>query len=130
VIKAIRRKLTYPRAGFAELRKPPRTMQVRAALIGAAVAAAVAAAALAKLDDARRWAMALIGIGMAALLWQIGSRAGLPRFRVLAALIAVLGVAIAGTGWPFEIGIVAFFGIASVALLVSGGVTLWRFLHT
>src|SRR4051794_2535884 len=42
VIKLIRR-LTYPRAGFAELRKPPRTKRVWATLAGAFVTAAIAA---------------------------------------------------------------------------------------
>ncbi len=125
VIKAIRRRLTYPR----ELRTPPRTKQVQAALMGMFIAGAIAASAFVTLD-LRRWVMALIGIGMAALLWQIGSRSDLPRFRMLAALIAALGVAIAGAGLPFEIGIVTFFAISAVALCVSGGITLWQFLHT
>jgi hypothetical protein len=133
MVKAIRRRLTYPRAGFAELRKPPRTKRIWTALLGMFVATAIAAAiatnALASFD-LRRWSMALLGIGMAALLWQVGSRSQLPRFRMLAALIAALGVAIAATNWPFEIGIVAFFGMAGAAFLVSGGITLWRFLHT
>jgi hypothetical protein len=129
VIKAIRRRLTYPRAGFVEFRKPSRTKQVQAALIGMFVAAAIAASAFARLDLSR-WALALIGIGMGWMMWQIGTRSNLPRFRMLAAVIATLGVAIAAANWRFELGIVAFFGMAAAALLVSGGVTLWRFLHS
>ena len=32
--------------------------------------------------------------------------------------------------WPFEMGIVAYFGMAGAAFLISGGMALWRFLHT
>src|SRR5690242_655678 len=46
-IKAIRRRLTYPRAGFVEFRKPTRIKRVRAVLLGSFVAAAIAAAAFA-----------------------------------------------------------------------------------
>ena len=129
IVNIIRRRLTYPRVGFAEFRKPPKTRQVYAALLGMFVAAAIAAGIVARLD-LRRWAMALIGAGMAALLWQVGSQSGLPRFRLLSALIAALGVAIAVTGLSFEVGMVTFFGVSAAALCLSGGITLWRFLHT
>lgn len=128
VIKAIRRRLTYPRAGFVEFRKPSLTTRARTALLGAFVAAAMGAAAMASLD-LWRWMLALIGIGMGAMMWQIGTRSSLPRFQALAGLVAVLGIALAIAGWPFEIAIVTFFATAAAALFVSGGVTLWRFLH-
>jgi hypothetical protein len=129
IVKAIRRRLTYPRAGFAEFRKPPRSKQVRTALIGLAVAAAIASGALVRLD-LRRWSLALIGLGMAALQWQIGSRANLIRFRAVATLVVAVGIAISVANWPFEIGIVVYFAVAAAAFLISGGVTLWRFLRT
>jgi len=73
VVNAIRRRLTYPRAGFARLRQPPRKKQVWAALMGAFVAAAIGGSALMKLD-LRRWSLALMTLGATALLWQIGPR--------------------------------------------------------
>jgi hypothetical protein len=129
VIKAIRRRLTYPRAGFVEFRKPTLTTRLRAGLLGAFVAAAIAASMWVSFVDLSRWAMALIGIGMGGMMWQIGARSSLPRFQTLAVLVPVLGIAITFSGWPFEIGIVVFFAAAAAALFVSGCVTLWRFLH-
>jgi hypothetical protein len=91
-VKSIRKRLTYPRVWFAELRRPARTAQVKPALIAIAF-------------DLRRWSLALIGLGLSALLWRIGSRANLTRFRAVAAMAAAFGIAI------------------------SGGITLWRFLR-
>jgi hypothetical protein len=71
----------------------PLMKQVRTALIGLAAAAAIASGALVSLD-LRRWSLALIGLGMAALLWQIGSRANLIRFRAVATLVGAVGISI------------------------------------
>lgn len=129
IVKAIRGRLTYPRAGFAEFKKPTRGKLLRGVLLGAIVSMITATAIRADLD-LHRWLVALIGIGMGAMLWQIGSRAGLTRFQAVGALVAALGCGIAAAGWAFELELVVFFSAAALAMAASGGVTLWRFLHT
>jgi hypothetical protein len=129
IVKAIRRRLTYPRAGFAEFRKPPRRNRVWAATMGIMIAAVIASSAFVELA-LLRWTVALIGLGMAGLLWQIGCRANLIRFRAVAALVLVSGIAVTVAGFPFEMGIVVYFALVAAAFLVSGGITLWRFLRT
>lgn len=128
VVKVIRRRLTYPRAGFVEFKKPTRGKILRGILLGAIVATMVASAIRVGLD-LDRWLVPLIGLGMGGMLWQIGRRSDLPRFQTIGLLVTALGCAIAVLGWQFELEAVAFFSAAAVALAASGGLALWRFLH-
>jgi hypothetical protein len=131
IIKRIRRTLTYPRVGFAELRRPPRWRTMLLGAIAACIAAGVAVSIRrVEPEQLRTWAVLLPGIASGIFLWQIGSRAGLLRFQALAAVLTLAAIAIAMAGFSFEIGMIVFWFTASAALLVSGGVTLWRFLHT
>jgi hypothetical protein len=130
IVKAIRRRLTYPRAGFADLRHPPRRKQVITAAAGALIAALLAAAAVRfPAADLRHWAVLLTGLGMGASLWMMGTKSDIPRFRVIGLLVAAAGLAIAASGATLAAGMATFFAIAAAALLTSGSITLWRFLH-
>ena len=130
-ITRIRRRLTYPRAGYVELRQPSPSRRIAMGVIAALVAAALAAAVrLESRDELRRLAVLVPGLASAALLCVLGSRARLRRFYVLAAVLGAAALAIAAAGLSLEMGIIAYWLTASAATFVSGGVTLWRFLHT
>jgi hypothetical protein len=131
VIKTIRRRLTYPRAGFAEMRKPTGGRRLVSALAAAVIAAGIGfAGARFEPEQLRRWAVIVPGVAAGIFLWQIGSRAGVSRFYAAGALIAAASLAIAGAGMSMSLGLTLFWAIAAGVLLVSGGITLWRFLRT
>lgn len=131
VVNAIRRRLTYPRVGFAEMRTPPRRRQIEAAVAGALMAAAIGFG-MSRFGpkELRQWVVVVPALLACGLLWRIGSRAGVSRFRAVAALLALSSIAIAGAGLSFSGGLALFWVIAAGAFFVSGGITLWRFLHT
>jgi hypothetical protein len=130
VVKAIRRRLTYPRVGFAELRTPPVRGRVFSGVAAAIIALAIAFG-MSRLGPAefRRWVVVVPALLCCAILWRLGSRAGVTRFRAVAALLAASSIAIAGAGLSFPAGLALFWVIAAAAFFVSGGITLWRFLH-
>lgn len=128
-MKAIRRRLTYPRAGFAEERRPSRRRRLVILPIIALVGA-LAAYALDRLSGIERWSFVLLGIGMWVLLWQIWSRSRLPRFYALGALFGAVGIAIASSAAPFSTSMLAYWIVAAAALSVSGGIAFWRFVNT
>lgn len=130
VVKLIRRRLTYPRAGFAELRRPPRATRLISAAAAGLIAALIAAAAAKSAPvDLSRWAVLAFAVGLAAILWFVGARAQLARFQAIAALLAVTGLALAVSGLTLTEAIVAFWAVAAALFLTSGVVTLWRFLR-
>ena len=131
VVKRIRRRLTYPRAGFAELRSVSgRKRFVTAAIAGLAAALLVVAIVRLRVADLTAFAVLIPGFAGGVFLWQLGSRAGIARFYVLAFTVAGLAVAVTVSGLPYAWSIVTFWSLAGAAMMVSGGLTLWRFLHT
>jgi hypothetical protein len=129
VVERVRRRLTVPRVGFVKLRQPSVRMRVGSGIAGAAVAALVAVMAVRDQSGWERWAGAAMGLMLGAFLAVMGWKGRTPRFYVVGAVLVVAGVWLSWKRLEFAETMVAFWAISSVAVLVSGGVTLWRFLH-
>jgi hypothetical protein len=133
VVRAIRTRLTFPRTGFVAFRKPPGKRRAIAWISGALVACLFALAVVRyrlQLTDLEHWLVALAAAPTAILLMQIARQAGTPRFFVTGVISAVAGVAICLAGVASETGLAIYFGLMSFTLLISGGLTLWRYLKT
>jgi len=129
VVERVRRRMTVPRVGFVKLRKPSPRMRVGSGVAGAAVAALVAVMAVRNPSGWERWVGAVLGLMVAAFLTAMGWKGRTPRFYVVGAVLAAAGVWLSWKGLEFAETMVAFWAISAVAVLISGSVTLWRFLH-
>jgi hypothetical protein len=129
VVGAIRRRLTIPRAGFVAFRKPPRRKQAIVAGAAFLVAAAIAVLIVRDSGSLLRWGIAFAGLGVATFLGSIGWRTGLVRFFLVGFLMLAAGIAIPLSGMDLSRGMMLYWLIAGGTFLISGGVTLWRFLH-
>jgi hypothetical protein len=129
VVERVRRRLTAPRVGFVKLRPPSMQMRVGSGIAGAVVAALVAVMAVREPSGWERWLGAALGLMMGASLTAMGWKGRTPRFYAVGAVLVVAGAWLSWKRLEFAETMVAFWAISAVAVLVSGGVTLWRFLH-
>jgi hypothetical protein len=66
---------------------------------------------------------------MGALMIQAGYRLDQPRFYLLAFFGVLVGMGLVLSGLRIEYSLPLFFGLNGLVLLVSGGLTLWKYLH-
>ncbi len=127
LVGAAKARLTYPRTGYVAYPRPSRLRRVLSLALGA-VAGGLAAFMLVRATAVTfRLSFLLQGLFVGLLMALIGQ--GLVRFYVLGALAAVLGVSLAVAAIPEEPGTGIFYGLLGLALVISGGITLWRYLR-
>ena len=125
LVAAAKSRLTYPRTGYVAYPHPSRLRRIVTLLLGAGVAGL----AVVLLSGAKSDALDLIfqGLFVGLLMALVGQ--GLVRFYVVGAFAAILGIALAAIAMPEEPGTGIFYGLLGVALIISGGVTLVRYLR-
>ena len=127
-VKAIKARLTYPRAGYVAYARPTRRHHALGATIALAMGAIVAAVwvrAPASLD----WVPLIQGVAAALLLGFAGHQAGLVRFYALAVLSCAAGAVLARARLNLSVADAIYFPLVGAALMVSGGLALARFLR-
>lgn len=131
-IRSLKRKITYPRAGYVSYRKPDRRKRAgRAFVIGAAAGTlgALAALLLSAKPAGFAWLPAGTGLALALVLVILGVRTGMARLAPPALIIAAGGCAIAFLGWEEMAGLAGLYGISGTALVLSGGLACRRFIR-
>ncbi len=138
LIDALKNRLTYPRTGYVSYRRPaPKKRSLRAriglylglmvgSMTGAALVAAIISAA-----SLPEWALSMAmtqGVLLAIVLVVMGYRYGLVRFYVLAALSLVIGMLVALNNGTFSGGALYFVTMGAV-LALSGLATLAIYLR-
>jgi hypothetical protein len=129
VVERIRRRMTVPRVGFVKLRRPSVRMRLGSGVGGAVAAVLVAAMAVRDPSGWERWAGAAMGLMVGGFLSVMAWKGQTPRFYAVAVVLAVTGAWISWARLPFAEALTTFWAVSAIAVLVSGGVTLWRFLH-
>lgn len=130
VVERIRDRLTVPRVGFVSFRRPTRRRRVLTGVAGAVVAAGIAVVVWRYgAGDWTRWFFAYLGGMIGFVLSQMAWKAKAARFYILAAVCAATGVGLSLAGTQFSAALVLFWSICGAATLVSGAVTLSRFLR-
>jgi hypothetical protein len=129
IVERIRRRLTVPRVGFVKLRPPSVRMRVASGIAGALVTGLVAVMAVRDPSGWERWAGAALGLILGGLLSGMAWRGRTPRFYAVGAVLVAMGFAISWARLPFAEALTVFWAVSAVTVLISGGVTLWRFLH-
>lgn len=127
LIRAAKERITYPRSGYVQFRKPPRQERWLTGSLGAVLA--VALVVLVRSAPASlRWIPVVNGLVISMFLAFIGYRVGMPRFHVLAGLSLVAG-ALAGLRFSDDkAGSAAYFLMVGMALGLSGALALRRYL--
>jgi hypothetical protein len=121
--------LTYPRTGYVELNSPERISFNRALTTLVGLVGAVLVFFWGKTAGSYSWAPAAIGLlfGIVYLIVAIKS-GGLRRFYLLAAFSAVLGFGLWFSLLLVTFNLALFYVVLGLLSMISGGVTLARFL--
>jgi hypothetical protein len=127
LVGAAKARLTYPRTGYVAYPRPSRRRRIVTLLIGAGVGGLLANLLIAANLDTLNFTFPLQGLFVGLLIGFIGQ--GLIRFYVVGGFTTLLGIALAAVGMPEEPGNAIFYGLLGLALMLSGGVTLWRYLR-
>jgi hypothetical protein len=126
-VNAVKTRLTYPRTGYVAYRKAGPYRRWISAALGMLIAF-LASALLVSSPGSLDRMPAITGLILGAVLLYFGYKVGLMRFYVLSfvSLLAGFGLAFSGTG--DQLGLAVFYGLISLALLISGGMTLRTYL--
>ena len=130
LVNTLKSRLTYPRTGYVEYRVNEKNVKMRRYIV-IAVALVIAIASIRLADFIRGLESivlvtgVLVGVIFIALR---GKSSGLKRFYVLGGLAIVLGIALAYSGLPQVYTLSLFYGLLGIAILISGGLVLRRYL--
>jgi hypothetical protein len=127
MVKAVKARLTYPRTGYVNYRKPSQQQRLRNFLIAIPIAALWTAVILIFGKGLIAWAPLFDGLVLGAILWVAGS--GLRRFYLLAGLSLAVGGILAYLQIGGNVGQMVFDSIMGLSLAISGTITLIHYLH-
>jgi hypothetical protein len=131
LINTLKTRLTYPRTGYVEYRvnkKENGSRRALAFLLAFTIAAlSVAFVAIFKSFES---VVAVTGfiVGMILMLLRAKS-SGLARFYLLGAISLILGLVISTSGLSNGYALGLYYGLMGVCFLISGGLTLTRYVH-
>jgi hypothetical protein len=127
MIRRLKERLTYPRTGYVSYRQPKKSRRAIAMIVALIVAAAVVWI-LMLLPGSLDWIPLIEGAAVGTFLFYQGQSFNLTRFYILATLAAALGVGLSIAGIGNLVGMGLFFSVMSIAILLSGGLTLHNYI--
>jgi len=130
LVNALKARLTYPRTGYVEYQVDEGNM--RRKQIGVVILAMMVSALsmlFVRLFQSLNAMVAVTGLIVGLILVILRARSsGLPRFYVLGVVSVVLGLVLSVSGLPDGYSLGLFYGLMGVSFLLSGGLTLQRYL--
>ena len=133
ILQAVRERFTYPYTGYVTYREPGKALQLGVGTVAALLTIAAFVVSFrfhGRMAGWEDWLPALIGVPWGAWLVVVGLRVGLPRFVLVGALSIILGLGVS-FAWPdLDMGLTVYLAGMGCALLLSGAITLWRYVHT
>ena len=130
LVNTLKTRLTYPRTGYVEYRVNEKDAKVRRYVV-AGVAMIIAIASIVLIDYIRGLdSMALItGLLVGVIFIALrGKSSGLKRFYLLGGLAIVLGAVLSFSGLSQAYNLGLFYGLLGIAIMISGGLVLRRYL--
>ena len=125
----LKSRLTYPRAGYVAFQRPMGKRRKRVILF-ALLFGAVFGLMMSVLRGEVYWTPAALG-GIFAAVWAYyGYQSGIARFYLLAVLMGAAGLGVAWLAAEQPVALLIFYAACSLGMLLSGGLTLLRFLQT
>ncbi len=130
IIQRIKERTTYPRTGYVANKSGWKNKRDVAIAIGV-MALLFAFVVFTTVTDTKLadWGPVVCGLFMGILLVQAGYRSDLPRLYILALLGLLIGAGLFVSGLGIVLSLPLFFGLNGLILLVSGGLTLWKYLR-
>ena len=131
VVYALKARLTYPRTGYVEYRKDGQDIKQRRNIF-MGVAIALVAASIILFDFFRNFDSMILGTGVmvgAVFIALRGKSTGVTRFYVVGVFSILLGVTLSMDKLPQEYNLALFYGLLGIAIMVSGGIVLRRYLR-
>lgn len=130
LVNALKTRLTYPRTGYVEYQVDERNMRWRGILAAlAAVSVSVLTMIFVRQFQSFDSLVVITGIVVGLILIVLRAKsAGLTRFYVLGLVSLVLGLVLSISGLPNGYSLGLFYGMMGVCFLISGGLTLRRYL--
>ena len=130
LINLLKIRLTYPRTGYVEYipsQKYTRSRRILTAAI--AMGVSMLLALFGQLIGSFNWISAFTGLAVGVVFIMTKARGGEGRFYILGGLSIVLGVALAFIELSESYSLGLFYGSMGVAAMISGGLTLARYLR-
>lgn len=124
-LRWVRRRYLLTRVGYVQY-KPAGRKQIGFGILVAVLMAVALFGVVPRLARPDAWLLAGTGLFSGAIA-ALGGR--LPRFVIGGLLMAAMGMILAWSGVPLEIGFAILFGFEGVVCLVSGGVVCLRFMR-
>jgi len=130
LVNTLKSRLTYPRTGYVEYRvKDSDSRKRRWVIVIAVVVITIVSSVLVdyirELDSIVFITGMLVGVIFIVLR---GKSAGLKRFYVLGGLAIALGIGLAYSALPQILTLPLFYSLLGIAILISGGLVLRRYL--
>jgi hypothetical protein len=140
LVQRLRSQVTYPRSGYIAYKKPQPLKRLTRLFIwiGIPILTVTLVALLfinrskfpAQNQDYSSLLMLVFsGIVLSGLWVIIGWKVALPRFYLIAAISLLASAGLFFNGIGGYLGWALFFGVVGAALLISGGITLWKYLR-
>lgn len=132
IVQAVRERVTYPRTGYVTYREHGKGLQLGVGTVAALLTVGgfvVSFRFHGRMAGWEDWLPVLIGAPWGTWLIVVGLRAGLSRFVLVGALSIILGLSVS-FAWPnLYAALTVYLAGMGFALLLSGAITLWRYLH-
>jgi hypothetical protein len=130
IIQHIKERTTYPLTGYVAYKSGWKNKwNVVIAIVVMALLLAYVVFTTVTDTNLTNWGPVVCGLLMGALMVQAGYRLDQPRFYLLAFFGVLVGIGLVLSGLRIEYSLPLFFGLNGLVLLVSGGLTLWKYLH-
>lgn len=131
VVKYLKERITYPRTGYVVYRKPPVKSRLRRGLVTAltALSIAVLISVIGVMRLAPNRMPLVVSVVMAGSLVYLGYRFGLLRFYGIAALVILLGYGVSLSSLSDTLSTAYYFGGFGLLMMLSGGITLLIYLR-
>ena len=131
LVTALKTRLTYPRTGYVEYRVDKKhAIRVRTFAMAFAMVMAFLMVLLARsiqiVDSTVLVTGVVVGVVFVILC---GKSYGVQRFYLLGAVSVILGAILSLGKLPNAYALAAFYGLMGLAVLISGGVVLFRYLR-
>jgi hypothetical protein len=131
MVNMLKTRLTYPRTGYVEYRKDERDLKQRRYVVAVmAMVIAIASVVLVKYIRGLDSMVLITGVLVAIVFVALrGKSSGVTRFYVMGGFSLLLGIGLSLGGLPEEYNLALFYGLLGVAIIVSGGIVLRRYLN-
>jgi len=130
LVNTLKTRLTYPRTGYVEYRTNKKDVTQRRYVVAAvAMIIAVASMVLVKYIRILDSMVLITGILVSVVFVALrGKSSGVTRFYVLGGFSLLLGIGLSLDNLPDEYNLALFYGLLGIAILISGGLVLYRYL--